>query len=315
MASGALTKTPLFVRKQHGGMFSIINETMTTGNIFWVDSGASGASDGSGYGRNPDAPFATVDYAIGKCTANNGDMIFVMPGHAETVTAAIMVDVAGISIIGMGNGDNRPTFTLTGNVPCFNVGADDVRISNLRFYSATAYTSYLMNFMRVAANDVEVSKCEFKLNQKMLYTVRIVSGDKVSIKDCVFLNTYAPGAGAAGIKSQTAILNIGGTNVLIKSCRFNDIVANKAHRWKACIEGGKLTASTTVEDCTFVCRGVATRTRSAAASGFMATLFCRGISPSSNTAVGSVFTPTYQYIVETYNVAAVNKVGVVTVTT
>jgi hypothetical protein len=47
----------------------------------------------------------------------------------------------------------------------------------------------------------------------------------------------------------------------------------------------------------------------------MATKYCRGISPSSNTSVGSIFTPTYQYIVQTYNVAAVNKVGVVTVTT
>ncbi len=315
MASGGLTKTPLFSRKQSGGLFSIINETMTTGNIFFVDSGATGASDGSGYGRNPDAPFATVDYAIGMCTASNGDYIFVMPGHAETVTAAIAVDVAGISIIGLGNGDNRPTFTLTGNVPCFNVNADDVRISNMRFYGATPYTSYLMNLMRIAASDVEVSNCEFKINHKMLYVIRIVSGDKVTIKDCVFLNTYAPGAGAAGIKAQAAILNIGGTKALIKGCRFNDITADKAQRWKTCIEGGKLTASLNVEDCTFVCRGIATATRSAGASGYMATLFCRAISPSSNTASGATFTPTYQYIIESYDVNAVNKVGVVSVTT
>ena len=315
MASSGLTKTPLFVRSQKGGLFCVNNETDGTGDIFFVGSTVSGASDSSGYGRNPDAPFATVDYAIGQCTANKYDKIFVMPGHAETVTAAIMVDVAGISIIGLGNGDNRPTFTLTGNVPCFNVGADDVKISNLRFYGATDYTTYLMNLMRIAASDVEVSGCEFKINCKMLYTVRIVSGDKVTIKDSVFINTKHDAAGAAGRKSQTAILNIGGTKVLVKGCRFNDTGADKAHRWKTCVEGGKLTASLTVEDCTFICRGVATATRSAAASGFMATLFCRGISPSSNTAVGSIFTPTYQYIVETYNVAAVNKVGVVTVTT
>ena len=315
MASNVTSKSPLFVRKQPGGLFCVVDESAGTGSIYFVGSSVTGASDSAGYGRNPDAPFATLDYAIGNCTASQGDRIFVMPGHAETVTAAIMLDVAGISIIGLGNGDNRPTFTLTGQVPCFNVRADDIRVANLRFYSATAATSYLMNFVRVAASDVKFTGCEFKINQKMYYVVRVVSGDKVSFEDCVFLNTYAPGTGAAGIKAQSAILNIGGTKALVKGCRFNDISANKAHRWKTCVEGGKLTGSLSVEDCTFICRGVATATRTAGASGYMSTMFCRGISPSSNTSVGSIFTPTYQYIVQTYNVAAVNKVGVVTVTT
>lgn len=306
MASSANAKTPLFVRKQSGGMFSVVNETLTTGNIFYVY--ATTGSDAVGYGRNPDAPFATIDYAVGQCTASQGDMIFVMPGHAETVTAAIAVDVAGISIIGLGNGDNRPSLTLTATTaPCFTVSADDVKISNIRFYCATAGTSYLKNLLRVAASDVVVSDCEFKINQVMVHTVRVVSGDKVTIKNCVFLNTYAPGAGAAGIKAQNAILNIGGTNVLVKECRFNDIKADAAHKWKACVEGGKLTATMVVDHCQFVCRGIATRTRTAAASGFMATVNCFGISPSANTAVGSIFTPTYQYLIETYNVAAVNK--------
>lgn len=81
------------------------------------------------------------------------------------------------------------------------------------------------------------------------------------------------------------------------------------------MEGGRLTSSMTIKEALFICRGVATGTRSAGASGYQATIDCRGISPSGNTAVGSIFTPTYQYIIETYNVAAVNKVGVVTVTT
>lgn len=313
MASSANAKTPLFVRKQSGGMFSVVNETLTTGNIFYVY--ATTGSDAVGYGRNPDAPFATIDYAVGQCTASQGDMIFVMPGHAETVTAAIAVDVAGISIIGLGNGDNRPSLTLTATTaPCFTVSADDVKISNIRFYCATAGTSYLKNLLRVAASDVVVSDCEFKINQVMVHTVRVVSGDKVTIKNCVFLNTYAPGAGAAGIKAQNAILNIGATNLLVQNCRFNDTTADKAHRWKACVEGGAFTAGTDsgaigthVDRCQFICRGVATATRTAAASGLMATTNCFGISPSANTSVGSIFTPTYQYMIETYNVAAVNK--------
>ena len=86
----------------------------TTGNIYYVDSGAAVASDEVGAGRSPSTPFATIDFAIGQCTANNGDVIYGMPGHAEAVIAAggLDVDVAGISIIGLGVGNNRPTITL-----------------------------------------------------------------------------------------------------------------------------------------------------------------------------------------------------------
>jgi hypothetical protein len=294
------------------GNVPVLPGDVTTGSIFFVHSG--GGKDGY-LGTDPAEPLATLAAALAKCTAAKNDRIYVMPGHAETVATAIAINVAGVEIVGLGNGDNRPTFTLTGQVPAFSVSADDIKIANLRFYSATAGSSYLQNLMRIAANDVSVIGCEFKTAQKMYHTLRIVSGDKVRIQDCVFLHTYAPGAGAAGIKAQNCILNIGGTNALVKGCRFNDVSADKAHRWKAVIEGGKLTASLDVEDCDFVCRGIATRTRSAGASGFMSTKYCRGISPSGNTAVGGLFLATYQYILETYNVAAVNKIGVIAVTT
>jgi hypothetical protein len=56
---------------------------------------------------------ATVDQAIGLCTANAGDTIVVLPGHTETVTAtSIALDVAGVKVIGLGSGLNRPTFTF-----------------------------------------------------------------------------------------------------------------------------------------------------------------------------------------------------------
>ena len=83
------------------------------GNVFWVDSTDANASNG-----NPGTfqqPFATIDGAINQCTASNGDLIMVKAGHAETLVAsgAITMDVAGISIIGLGTGNNRPVLTFT----------------------------------------------------------------------------------------------------------------------------------------------------------------------------------------------------------
>ena len=84
----------------------------TFGNIYYVSSVTGSASND---GTRPDKPMATVDQAISLAavTANNDDVIILLPGHAETVTAtSIALDMAGLRIIGMGKGHKRATFTF-----------------------------------------------------------------------------------------------------------------------------------------------------------------------------------------------------------
>lgn len=109
-----MAKTALFSRHQPGGVYVIANEAETPGNVWFVDSGCTTGADSAGYGQNPDKPFLTVDYAIGKCTASNGDVIFVLPGHAETLSAPAgwAVDVAGVTIQGVGSGNTRPVLSI-----------------------------------------------------------------------------------------------------------------------------------------------------------------------------------------------------------
>ena len=52
--------TKLFVRKQAGGMFSIVDKSVAPGNVFYVDSGHTAASDAAGFGTNPDSPVAPI---------------------------------------------------------------------------------------------------------------------------------------------------------------------------------------------------------------------------------------------------------------
>src|SRR5260221_337049 len=97
------------------------------GNVYWVYTGAvlgvRGTVAGSD-GNNGDffRPFATLQKASDSCLANNGDVIMVKPGHAETIsTAAILaLNKAGVAIIGLGAGSLRPTLTFTAaaaNIP------------------------------------------------------------------------------------------------------------------------------------------------------------------------------------------------------
>jgi len=99
------------------------------GNVFWVDSGAG--SDGNK--GTFDRPFATLDYAVGRCTASNGDIIMIKAGHAETLSAAdaIDLDVIGISVIGLGTGSLRPTFTMDNAAGEITFGADNILLENV----------------------------------------------------------------------------------------------------------------------------------------------------------------------------------------
>lgn len=118
-----------------------------SGKVFWVNGstaiapqGVGGSDSNKGTYRRP---FATVDYAIGQCTADRGDTIYVMPGHTETVTAtSIALDVDGINIICLGRGENVPTFTYGAAAATITVTGDDCSWVGGKF---------LANFDNVAA--------------------------------------------------------------------------------------------------------------------------------------------------------------------
>jgi hypothetical protein len=108
------SRAALFSRNQPGGVFNIVDIDQHPGDVWFVDSGVG--VDAAGYGQNPDAPFATLDYAIGQTTANNGDVIYVMPGHAETYDGngeGFDLDVNGVKVIILGEGADRATFTFS----------------------------------------------------------------------------------------------------------------------------------------------------------------------------------------------------------
>lgn len=107
------------------------------GQVFWVSntttllSGQIGGSNGNK--GTFDQPFSTIDYAIGRCTAGRGDIIFVKSGHAETLSAAsaITADIDGVSIVGIGSGASRPTLTFSATDSTMVISAASVTVQNI----------------------------------------------------------------------------------------------------------------------------------------------------------------------------------------
>lgn len=103
--------------------------------------------------------FSTLDAAISACTANAGDVILVAPGHAEAVTAtSIDVDVAGITIVNMGNGDDAPTYTFGAAAATIKIDANNVTWIGGNFNA---------NFLDVASAFTVAAATNFTLNGGM----------------------------------------------------------------------------------------------------------------------------------------------------
>lgn len=139
---------------------------------------------------------STIDAAVGACTANAGDVIYVMPGHTETVTAAggLDLDVAGISIIGLGSGSLRPTVNFTTVVGAdMDVDAANITVKNILF---TGGIDALTGPIDVNAADFKMIDCETRdvTGQATDWIVTDANADRLEILGHVHRGAAAAGA-------------------------------------------------------------------------------------------------------------------------
>src|SRR3990167_5063650 len=160
-----------------GQIFYVSNDTTN------LQEGADVGADISSYGQSPMAPFSTIDYAIGQCKASRGDKIIVLPGHAETLTAAIALDVAGVTIEGRGGGTLRPQITVNGVIDGINISAANCKLQNLYFNESTADAAANIN---VAAANVTIQDCWFDLGATDEDCITWASGAFLTSKGCRF---------------------------------------------------------------------------------------------------------------------------------
>ena len=181
---------------------------MTTGSIFFVHhTGSNGNS-----GTDRDNPFSTIDYAIGQCTNNKGDIIFVMPGHTEAITGAseINLDVAGVSLIGLGSGLDMPQVDYTHASGEVSISAANVTIQNMNFHANI--TDVLIGIEVAAAGDnFTIRGCRFDVEaantDEFVSSIDIVAGANFGlIEDCFF--DMAVGGAVAAIHLNGACTDL-----------------------------------------------------------------------------------------------------------
>ena len=200
---------------QHG-MYGLLEGTdrQSNGNTFFVDSTNGSNTAGGTWGQSWDTPFATVNYAVSKCTTGAGDVILVAAAHVETITATstasgaatgqFCIDKGDVSIIGMGRGTKRPKFTLTTAAAAGVkiVGTSpNVLIANIQF--KTNYTGGTTAVIAASANcyGLTVENCMFyetANSKEALIAITLAAlMEDVTIRGCYFHNI--DGGTASGV--------------------------------------------------------------------------------------------------------------------
>jgi hypothetical protein len=213
------------------------------GSVYFVDS-ATGSN--SNLGNAPSKAFATLDYAIGKCTASKGDTIYVMPDHAETITGVggITADVAGITIVGLGKYNQRPRFLMDGaTTVTFVVSAADVTVKNLVFASGHADVVTCFN---VTGKGCTIEGCEFVENivdENFVTAIKATgaanTADGLRVIGCRYLQVDASTAefieftdNADGVViSNNFVCATAGTAVVIFLCAGTKVLTNLLCTW------------------------------------------------------------------------------------
>lgn len=189
----------------------------TAGNVYFVSS-VTGSATG---GYTEDAPAATLAQALALCTASNHDIIYVGPGHAEAISAAAAITISqvGVTIIGLGNGTDRGTFTWgTSTAAQIIVSGANNTFRNLRF-DFTGIDA-VVAAISVTAADVTFEDCEFITNSAtagvVLGILTAATATRFKVLNCRF---FGP-ATNSGTTTTACIKHEVGVDYVIKDCYF-----------------------------------------------------------------------------------------------
>lgn len=189
----------------------------TTGKVFFVGNsstlaGVEGAISGSNGndGLSAAAPFSTLATGISATTASRGDVIVVLPGHAETITTTL-TPKAGTSIIGLGWGAMRPTFTSSGAIDLVTVSAANVLLRNLRLTGAASATA----LVEISGDDPAFEDIEFIHTAAPVDAVTVSAGGaRMRFERCTWRGTAAGPDTCITIEAAAA-----GNDFYVKDCR------------------------------------------------------------------------------------------------
>jgi hypothetical protein len=170
----------------------VVRGPSAVGQNFFVSS-VNGSS--SNAGTSFSAPKATLAQALALCTASRGDRIYLLPGHAESIGASGLAwNVAGVSIIGIGTGNLRPTFTWHTTDAVVTVSGANTLIQNI---ITKVDLDEVVSMFLVTGAGITFDKVDFietASAQAIQWLLTTNAADQLTIKNCYHVQYAAAGS-------------------------------------------------------------------------------------------------------------------------
>lgn len=186
----AITNFPNGIASQGVPLLGGSSIPTTTGTTFFVDS----VTGNNTYdGLSPQFPFSTLVYAYSQATASKGDVIVLLPTHAETVSSAgyITMSKIGVSVIGLGRGSNRPTFTFSAVGSTWAITAASNTVSNIRVTSSVDEMVKMFHITAAYATLDRIEHFETASAQTIQFVLTSNAADYLTIQNCVCIQATA----------------------------------------------------------------------------------------------------------------------------
>ena len=146
------------------------------------------------YSDSSDMIQTTISAAYSAAVASRMDKIYVMPGYTETVTAVKTLSKIGVSLIGLGEGQNRPAITGNGAVDMFSLTGANQVIENFSFPAPLT-----------DAQTADVN---------------------VAAAGCVLRRLYSIGSVATENKTDMITVASGGDDLIVENCRAYNVTVD-----------------------------------------------------------------------------------------
>jgi WD40 repeat protein len=165
------------------------------------------------FGYDPDGQlryFSTIASAVSAAVAGRNDVILVAPGHAETITAPITVNKAGVSIIGIGRGTAKPSIEVNGAVDGLNITGANVLVKDIHFTAPeTDEATAMINIAAAGVTLEGVSGIGSKTSKNFVDCITIAAGaDDLTIRNLDIYNSVVAVNSFISIEAAVARLKL-----------------------------------------------------------------------------------------------------------
>lgn len=268
----------------------------TYGKIIYCDDGGS-----DGEGTSWQNAITTLKDA--EAVAAAGDTILIGENHNENITTGgDLLNVAGITVIGMGEGDARPLFDFDAAADELTLDAAGITLKNLRFRPGA---TVVVAGVRVedAGIGCVIDNCSFvdgeaAATDEFIDAISVdTSAANLTVKNCTYFNSGTDGHTNTFVNLDEATI----ANASIIDCVVFGDFAEAGIWWGAAVPTNLLVKDNVVTN-------VRTGQMCIEGSG-NATGICSGNMMYADT-LGSVLDPGYLKCIENYAATAVDQSGV-----